>query len=519
MWNNKIDINDVIKEIIYRSADDCNYNNVEINFPSIIKYFYDVINRYNIKKNISDEIFNKLLIICKNIIEDKIKCDNLKPILDNESRLYLNNSDFQNDENINEQICYYKSFDLFNLENKEILEIDNLYKQRNSNNYSNNFEDNENEYLSNDECIPYSIHNEASNKINNNVFKFTKLCKKENEYNILNEDSKKDQVNIFSLMKNDEKKKKKCYYKNVSESTKTKNISDNNLVNNEYQENCWKYFDYNNINKIETHNLIKINESSFLHKNNRNLLKIYLNGETICNIYKKVTKCRHNNGENNNGDNNGDNFYVNKKNKMKIYNEANLFFTYTMLKKMFILWMNIVNKKKLINKNKIIFNKMCNKKVLIKYYDIWIYRFEKKIYLKHTYERLVIKNDSIRIRKFFNKWLNKYKKKRKKNFIYCLHIFSEWKNFAEKSKLLQLSKNKLEKKKKKKIFTIWKNKYQNKIIKKIKNKEIYNIYNKNLLIKCYVHLVLYYKKRKHENESYQVIYTNIIKNVSNCLYP
>ncbi|CXI77498.1 conserved Plasmodium protein, unknown function [Plasmodium berghei] len=487
MWDNQIDINDVIKEIIYRSADDCNYNNVEINFPSILKYFYDVINRYNIKKNTSDEIFNKLLIICKNIIEEKIKYEYSKPILDNGSRLYFNPY-FQNDENTNEQV--------FNSENKEILETYNIYKQRNSNNVDNYFGDIKDDYLRNVECSPYSINNEFYNEKNNNFVKFTKLCKKENEYNILNEDSKTEQVSIIPhVMKNDEKKKK-YYCKNINELTNVNQISDINSIHNEYRENCWKYFG-SNTNEIENFYLIKINEKSFLHTNNRNLLKIYLNGETIHNIYKKLTKYRHNNNED---------FYINKKNKMKIYNEANLFFTYIMLKKMFILWMNFVNKKKLINKNKIIFNKICNKKVLIKYYDIWIYRFEKKIYLKHTYERLILKNESMNIRKYFNKWLNKYKKKRKINFIYCLHIFSEWKNFAEKSRLLQLSTNKLGKKKKKKIFTIWKNKYQNKIIKKIKNKEIYNIYNKNLLIKCYVHLVLYYKKRKHENECYQAIY-------------
>ncbi|CAD2098497.1 conserved Plasmodium protein, unknown function [Plasmodium vinckei brucechwatti] len=502
MWDNNIDINDVIKEIIYRSADDCNFNNVELNFPSILKYFYDVTNKYNIKKNISDEIFNKLLIICKNIIEDKVKSDYPKPMLDNGTKLCLNKN-YQNGGSMSEQVCYYRSYDLISSKNKEMLEIDNIYNQKSENIVQSVDEVDEVEdgYLSNEGYSSYNMSGKFYNEKNNNILKFSTLRKKENEDNInmFNGNIKQNELSILSIvMKNNEKKKNKYYCKSVNELVDANYFTDSTSINNDYRDDRAKYFK-NTTNEVENLGLIKINEKSFLHKNNRNLLKIYLNGETIHNIYKKLTKYRHNNN---------DKFYVNKKNKMKIYNEANLFYTYIKLKKMFILWKNFMNKKKLANKNKIIFSKMCNKKALVKYYDLWIYRFEKKVYLKHTYERLILKNESIIIRKLFNKWLNKYKKKKKKNFIYCLHIFREWKNFAKKSRLLRLSKNKLEKKKTNKIFIIWKSRYENKIIKKMKNKEIYNIYNKNLLIKCYVHLVLYYKKRKQENECHQVIYAN-----------
>ncbi|CRG98431.1 conserved Plasmodium protein, unknown function [Plasmodium relictum] len=417
-----IDVNDIIKEIIYRSADECNFNNEELNFQSILKFFYDITNKYKVNKQLSDEILNKLLIICKNIIDDNSYKFGNNNIDENLSEVNINNS---TDSQIYDKLSNYQNYD----------------------------------YLP-------TLHIEKNEKKKyNSTVKNTLLRKKENEdLNIYH--SSKTNMNIFCLDKKEEKIK---VYKRLhnNDSTITKLV---------------------------------VNEKSFLHKNNKNLLKIFLNGDIIYNVYNKIIKYNKYNDDRNV-----------KKNKMKLYNKSNVFYTYCTLKKYMYGWLNYHKKQKTLEKNFLKFSKIYNKKLLSKYYDCWCYYNEKEIYLKSVYEKLLIKKKKIILEIFFNKWINKYRKKKKKHFIYFIHIFNEWKNYAKKRKKLKLIRSKIEQKRRKWYLNLWKNKFNKKKTKKKKHNEIKNVYNKNLLIKCYVHLILYYKKKKIEQNNYNVIY-NKMKN-------
>ncbi|CRG98067.1 conserved Plasmodium protein, unknown function [Plasmodium gallinaceum] len=418
-----IDINDLIKEIIYRSADECNFNNEELNFHSILKFFYDITNKYKINKKLSDEILNKLLIICKNIIDDKINCK------------------FENDD-LNENIRE------ININNSS----DSIIKEKLSN------------YKNYDYIPTFHIEKNDKSKYDGSL-KNTLLRKKDKEDLSIYHSSKTSNISIFCFDKKEENVK-----------------------------SCKKLYDDNNYTKLI------VSEKSFLHKNNKNLLKIFLNGDIISNVYNKIIK--HNKYNNDK---------TQKKNKMKLYNESNVFYTYYTLKKFMCKWLNYYNKEKILKKNFLKFSKIYRKNLLCKYYDLWCYYNEKNIYLKNVHEKLLIKKKKSILEIFFNKWINKYKKKKKKHFIYFVHIFNEWKYYAQKRKKLKLIKSKIEQRRKKCFLMIWKNKYSKKKKKKNKHNEIKNVYNKNLLIKCYVHLILYYKKKKIEHNNYNIIHNKLKK--------
>ncbi|GAW78937.1 hypothetical protein, conserved [Plasmodium gonderi] len=489
------DANDIIKEIIYRSADECNNNNEELNFPCILKYFYNVTNKYNITKQCSEEIFNKLVIICKNIIEDKVTYQYPKKNINGgggnqEEKNITSIVSMKNAFTNSDSMYHYKDYPFFSPggemeegidlsiachENKTTKGVHVCQLKHPCGHYT---------YDDDDVGIPYahhiSYHSMNSCKMGGvhgrNDKKMTNLVKK----GIINQDEDiiynfipANKINIMTMSQ---------------KMGETKNKIKSLL----------------NVNQMECNSLV-IDEKSFMHKNNRNLLKIYLNGDLICNVYRKL--CKQRRWKNPNANN-----ITNVKNKMKLYNESNVFYTFYTLKTFFNLWLFYLKKKRELRKNAEKYNKIFNTKLLTKYYDEWLYRYEKKMYMNSVSTKLFHKRKKNLLRKHFNMWICKYKKKKKKNFIYSVHILSEWRTYTQRVKMLQRAKNIVEKKKKKKFFAIWRQKYQIKLLKKEKNKQIENVYNKNLLIKCYVHFVLYYKKRKKERNSYTLIsnYTNFI---------
>ncbi|SBS99511.1 conserved Plasmodium protein, unknown function [Plasmodium malariae] len=500
------DANDIIKEIIYRSADECNFNNEELNFPSILKYYYDVTNKYNIKKQLSDEIFNKLLTICKNIIEDQGTYEHPKRMLDaavceNMSNSGSNTIDYSMNE---DKLCYYRNYDCvatLNKENNGRRDVP-LEKQKYEPYGGLGMREKYDPCRGLEACGKYETcglyapHDKRSSN-RSSIVKIATLRKKENieDADLIYNLCKNDKLGVFSIIK---KKKKKD---DAGDGYGSDNDSDDGYGNAADVDSGGKRF-YKSICDINeersSNKELVIDEKSFLHKNSRNLLKLFLNGNIICNVYKKIVKHNINKDDRN--------VLRVRKNKVKLYNESNILYTFYTLRRYYNALLNYLNKKKLIRNNFEKYTKMQNKKLLLKYYDLWNYKNEKKIYVRSVYENIFFKRQKKNMCLYMNVWINKYKKRKKKHFIYLLHIFNEWKNYAQRRRILREGKNKIERKKKKKFFLVWKSKYHKKIIKKGKNKQIENVYNKNLLIKCYIHLNLYCKHRKKEQGCYYVIH-------------
>ncbi|VWU52389.1 hypothetical protein HEP_00435500 [Hepatocystis sp. ex Piliocolobus tephrosceles] len=443
-----LDANDVIKEIIYRSADECNYNNEELNFTSILKYFYDVTNKYNIKKELYDDIFNKLLIICKNIIDDKITYEYPKDVIlpvDNCLTIStsINNTNsttnFVFDKN---KIHYYKDVDKVHPLNDTRLSLNLLYE--------------------NDTCDNTTIGIPFGNKSSNELsYNYGNSYKSYNSYiqrdNISINNNKKNELINFATLK----KMEDNYYTNtLLNAKKYEHVNELLPLINRNKETKIMYKNLYDLTDTFDSNKLIINEKSFLHKNNKNLLKIYLNGDYIYNVYNKVVRNikRY--------DNSGsDSFDRTRLNKVKIYNESNVLFTFYTLRKMYNGWFNYFRKKKKITKHMNTLKKKFEKKLLLKYYDNWVYNNEKRLYIK------------------------------------------KWKSFAKKEKILTKARNKIEKKRKKIILTIWKNRFNNKLDKQKRYQLVTNVYYKNLLIKCYVHFSLFCKKRRKEKKAYNNVYS------------
>ncbi|SOV12844.1 conserved Plasmodium protein, unknown function [Plasmodium gaboni] len=514
------DINDIIKEIIYRSADECNFNNEELNFTSILKFFYDITNKYNVKKQLCDEIFNKLLIICKNIIDDNSITDHDNNIINRNNNIIDNNIDkFNYYYNTNDE---YMQTNIRHSDEYQIRDIKNCH--------NNNIIREHNSYYKNSEYVnPLIIlkNDEHKNNINNKNSTCSTIVKIKPLYN---EKAKEEKLDVYYYDINKDKKLNNLYssylYKNQQKDQKGIIYNDNNNNNNRSHNNiiisynnqtipihkekypCVYFIEDDNIkNNDDDNNIIHIDEKSFLHKNNRNLLKLFLNGDIIHNVYNKIIKNKHLKKTNRNS-------LQDKNSKMKLYNESNIFFTFCILRKYYYTWFQHSYKQKILQKRLEKYNKIVRKKILLKYYDLWFYYNEKKNYLKSAYDKFVNKKNIKLLKQFFNNFINKYKKRKKKNFIYLVHIFNEWKNYTKKRKTLQYATKKITQKKKKKFFLLWKNNFLNKKMKKKKKNEIQNIYNKNLVIKCYVHFILFYNKRKKEHINYSVIYNNTKYNLS-----
>ncbi|ETW43874.1 hypothetical protein PFNF135_01808 [Plasmodium falciparum NF135/5.C10] len=508
------DINDIIKEIIYRSADECNFNNEELNFTSILKFFYDITNKYNVKKQICDEIFNKLLIICKNIIDDN-------SITDHDNNI-INHHHNNIDNNVDKFNFYYNTNDEYmktNIKHSDKYQIRDIKNCHNNNNNNNNNSSRENNsYYKNSEYVnPLIIlksdeHKNNINNKNNTCSSIVKINPLYNEkpkeekldlyYYDINKDKKLNNLYSSYLYKNHQKEQKGIIYNDNNNNNIIISYNNQNVPIHKEKYSCVYLIEDDNIKNNGNHNnIIHIDEKSFLHKNNRNLLKLFLNGDIIHNVYNKIIKNKHLKKTNKYS-------LQDKNSKMKLYNESNIFFTFYILKKYYHTWFQLSYKQKILQKRLEKYNKVIRKKILIKYYDLWFYYNEKKNYLKSAYDKFVNKKNKNSLKQFFNNFINKYKKRKKKNFIYLVHIFNEWKNYTKKRKTLQYATKKITQKKKKKFFLLWKNNFFIKKMKKKKKNEIQNIYNKNLVIKCYVHFILFYKKRKKEHMNYSTIYDN-----------
>ncbi|KJP89359.1 hypothetical protein AK88_01025 [Plasmodium fragile] len=489
------DANDIIKEIIYRSADECNYNNEELNFPTIMKQYYDVTRKYSTTKELSGEILNKLIIICKNIIHDNVPCE-YPPRVHEEVHDYGEEVDDDAEEgqdmqdmaledssplsmqdvfSASQNVFHYKHYEQCQPygclpPQEESVEVCRVRPRR--------------EPASREQCFPYAPLKMTNLRRKGPAEETTRIC----------ELTSPRKLSIVPLKSNTTKGK-----------TSKGGTAQSRTMQSRTTQNKLKGKPMNNVMSLcnvdaRSNTDPKQNEKSFMHKNNRNLLKIYLNGELLCNLYDKLCKKV---GWGIGSGHMEKTTSVQK--KVKLYNEGNVFFTFKTLKKFQRHWVCYARKKKELRNRAAKHYKMYSRKILAKFYDLWLYRHEKKIYIKGIFEKMVEKRNKNLVRKQYNIWRCKYKRKKKKNFIYLVHIFSEWRTYAEKERTLQRTKQKLEKKKKKEKFLIWKERYKKKLIKKKKNEQIQNVYNKNLVIKCYVHFSLYHKKRKKERQSFHLV--------------
>ncbi|KNG75103.1 hypothetical protein PFMG_01182 [Plasmodium falciparum IGH-CR14] len=331
------DINDIIKEIIYRSADECNFNNEELNFTSILKFFYDITNKYNVKKQICDEIFNKLLIICKNIIDDN-------SITDHDNNI-INHHHNNIDNNVDKFNFYYNTNDEYmktNIKHSDKYQIRDIKNCHNNNNNNNNSSRENNSYYKNSEYVnPLIIlksdeHKNNINNKNNTCSSIVKINPLYNEkpkeekldlyYYDINKDKKLNNLYSSYLYKNHQKEQKGIIYNdnnnnNINNHNKNIIISYNNQNVPIHKEkySCVYLIEDDNIKNNGNHNnIIHIDEKSFLHKNNRNLLKLFLNGDIIHNVYNKIIKNKHLKKTNKYS-------LQDKNSKMKLYNESNIF--------------------------------------------------------------------------------------------------------------------------------------------------------------------------------------------------
>ncbi|CAA9986167.1 conserved Plasmodium protein, unknown function [Plasmodium knowlesi strain H] len=512
------DANDIIKEIIYRSADECNYNNEELNFPTIMKQYYDVTRKYSTTNQLSREILNKLVIICKNIIHDKVSCeyplrvhtdgregeeeyiphdqDGEEEYIPHDQdgedvhNLALDNNNLLSMQDIfsaSQDVFHYKHYDQYEQRQHydqcepydclpptgESVQVCRVHAER--------------VHISREEGTPYSENIPYEQRFPQGSLKMTTLRRKgpAEETTHICELSPPRKFSIVAVRSNQTERSSGMKGRTTKGGRMQNKLKGNPMSLCNVQARS-------NMNPMQ-------NEKSFMHKNNRNLLKIYLNGELLCNIYDKLTK------KVGWGMSTGGMQTTSVQEKVKLYNEANVFFTFKTLRKLQRHWVCYARKKKELRKRADKYDKLYKRKLLAKFYELWLYRNEKKIYIKGVFEKMVEKRKKNLLRKQYNVWMCKYKKKKKKNFIYLVHIFSEWRTYAEKEKTLQRAKQKVERQKKKEKFVIWKERYRRKLIKKKKNEQIQSVYNKNLIIKCYVHFALYHKKRKRERQSFRMV--------------
>ncbi|EUD66640.1 hypothetical protein C922_02961 [Plasmodium inui San Antonio 1] len=524
------DANDIIKEIIYRSADECNYNNEELNFPTVMKHYYDVTRKYSTTEQLSGEILNKLVLICKNIIEDKVGCEYPLRVHHEEEEEGEEEDDAEEEED-GEDVQDVAREDSSPLSMRGVFSVSQdvfHYRQYGQREQCEQYEPSERYHclpagresvevcrvrprcarasreerppyrdrIPYDECFPYGERLPLEERSLYGPLKITTLRRKgpAEETTRICELSPPSQLSIVALAskqagKGSVTKSNTTKYRTMKGGT-TKGGSTQNTLKGHPMSNVMSLCNVGTRSSGDP----KKNEKSFMHKNNRNLLKIYLNGDLLCNLYDKLSKkvCW--------GIGSGSIETTSVQQKVKLYNEGNVFFTFKTLSRFQRHWVSYARKKKELRNRAARHSKVYNRKILAKFYDLWLYRHEKKMYIKGVFEKMVEKRKKNLLRKQYNVWMCKYRKKKKKNFIYLVHIFSEWRTYAERERILQRAKEKVEKK-----FLIWKERYRRKLEKKKKNEQIQSVYNKNLLIKCYVHFSLYHKKRKKERQSFRVV--------------
>ncbi|ANQ05877.1 Uncharacterized protein PCOAH_00001000 [Plasmodium coatneyi] len=485
------DANDIIKEIIYRSADECNYNNEELNFPTIMKQYYDVTRKYSTTKQLSGEILNKLVIICKNIIEEKVASEYPLRVHHEEEEdveqdaqegedahdMALEDSSPLSMQDVfspSQDVFHYKQYDQYDqyeqCERYDCLppggESVEVCRVRPGRAHTPREEDTPyRENIPYEECFPYGPLKMTTLRRKGPTEETTHIC----------EVSPPRKLSIVPLAG------KQTGRNSATKARTTKGGTTQNKLKGNPMSNVMSLCNVGPRSNTDP----KQNEKSFMHKNNRNLLKIYLNGELLCNIYDKLSK------KVGWGIGSGDMETTSVQKKVKLYNEGNVFFTFKTLKKFQRHWVCYARKKKELRNRAAKHDRIYTRKILAKFYDLWLYRNEKKIYIKGVFEKMVEKRKKNLLRKQYNVWMCKYKKRKKKNFIYLVHIFSEWRTYAQKEKTLKRAKQK--------------ERYRRKLVKKKKNEQIQSVYNKNLLIKCYVHFSLYHKKRKRERQSFRLV--------------